>query len=157
MVERFRRYWADTIVHTEKISSGQTFTDILNIHCDLDLECSNPIFSTGHRLMMLYYQNKVGCKPTSSLEDTTEIVIVCLYKPSLWPWHWTQWTNFSPWPWQAWHPVSLFLLGTHIIEIIVGRFAPGLGPLPSTKCSEYKRLHFDVSFHAAIFILCQHC
>ena len=33
---------------TEKISSGQTFTDILNLRCDLDLERSNPIFPTGH-------------------------------------------------------------------------------------------------------------
>ena len=28
----------------DKISSGQTFTDILNLPCDLDLEHSNPIF-----------------------------------------------------------------------------------------------------------------
>ena len=28
----------------QKISSGQTFTDILNLCCDLDLEYSNPIF-----------------------------------------------------------------------------------------------------------------
>ena len=27
------------------------------------------------QLMMLYYQTKFGCKPTSSLEDKTEIVI----------------------------------------------------------------------------------
>ena len=32
------------IEHMEKISSGQTFTDILNLFCDLDRECSNPIF-----------------------------------------------------------------------------------------------------------------
>ena len=32
------------IGHTEKISSAQTFTDILNVGCDLDLERSNPIF-----------------------------------------------------------------------------------------------------------------
>ena len=44
MVDGFRRCWADTIGHSEKISSGQTLTDILNFHCDLDLECSNPIF-----------------------------------------------------------------------------------------------------------------
>ena len=30
---------------SEDISSGQTFTDILNLCCDLDLECSNPVFS----------------------------------------------------------------------------------------------------------------
>ena len=46
---------------------------------------------------MLYYQTKFGCKPTSSLEDTAEIVISWLYKPSLWPWHSTKWTNFSAW------------------------------------------------------------
>ena len=33
----------DTIRYTEKIS-GQTFTDIFNLCCDLDLEWSNPIF-----------------------------------------------------------------------------------------------------------------
>ena len=44
---------------------------------------------------MLYYQIKFGCKRTSSLEDTTEIVIFRLYEPSLLPWHWIQWTNFS--------------------------------------------------------------
>ena len=29
----------------QKITSGQTFTDVLNHCCDLDLECSNPFFS----------------------------------------------------------------------------------------------------------------
>ena len=28
----------------QKISSGQTFTDILNLRCELDLKHSNPIF-----------------------------------------------------------------------------------------------------------------
>ena len=28
----------------QKLLSGQTFTDILNLHRDLDLECSHPIF-----------------------------------------------------------------------------------------------------------------
>ena len=28
----------------QKISSGQAFTNIINLHCDLDLECSNPMF-----------------------------------------------------------------------------------------------------------------
>ena len=56
-----------------------------------------PFFHKTLRLMMLYYQTKFGCKPTSDLEATTEIVIFWLYKPSLWPWNWTQWTNFSAW------------------------------------------------------------
>ena len=42
--QQFRGYWADMIGHTEKISSGQTFADFLNLYCDLDLKCSNPIF-----------------------------------------------------------------------------------------------------------------
>ena len=49
------------------------------------------------RLMMLYNQTKYGCKRTSSLEDKAEIVIFWLHKPSLWPWHWRQWTNLSAW------------------------------------------------------------
>ena len=34
----------DMIGHTEKTTSGQIFIDILNLRCDLDLECRNPIF-----------------------------------------------------------------------------------------------------------------
>ena len=51
----------------QKISSGQTFTDILNLCCDLDLKRSNPIFTRTLQLMILYYQTMFGCKPTSSL------------------------------------------------------------------------------------------
>ena len=105
MVKQFRRNWADTIGHTEKISSGQTFTAILNLRCNVDLECIIPFFHRTLRLMMLYYQTKFGCKPTSSLENTTEIVIVWIYKPSLWPWHWTQKTNFSAWHSGLWNQV----------------------------------------------------
>ena len=81
----------------QKISSEQTFTISLNLRCDLDLESNNPIFHRTLRLMMLYYQTKFGCKPTSSLEDATEIVMFWWYKPSQWPWHWTQWKTFSTW------------------------------------------------------------
>ena len=82
----------------QKISSGQTFTDILNLSCDLGLNAEVPFLHRSlQRLMLYYYQTKFGCKWTSSLEDTTEIVIFWLYKPLLWPWHWTQWTNFSVW------------------------------------------------------------
>ena len=70
MVEQFRRYWAETVGHMEKTSSGQTFSDILKLRCHLDLECSNPIFfHRTLRLMMSYYQTKFGCKRTNSLED----------------------------------------------------------------------------------------
>ena len=61
----------------------------------LTLNAVIPFFHRTLLLMMLYYQTKYGCKPTSSLEDTTEIVIFWLHKPLLWPWYWTQWTTFS--------------------------------------------------------------
>ena len=77
----------------QKILSRQTFTDILNLRCDLDLERSNPIFPKDTP----DYQTKFGYKPTSSWKDTTEIVIFWLYKPSPWPWLWTQWNIFSAW------------------------------------------------------------
>ena len=44
MIARFRRYCANTVGHRDKISSGQTFTDILNLRCDLDLKRSTSIF-----------------------------------------------------------------------------------------------------------------
>ena len=66
----------------QKISSRKSFSDILNLRCDLDLKRSNPVFHRTLQLMMLYYQTKFGCKSTSSVEDTTEIVIFWLYKSS---------------------------------------------------------------------------
>ena len=74
MVERFRRYWADTIGHPEKISSGQKFTDILNLRCGLDLECSNPLFQQDTPAYDAVLPNPVWLQMTSSLEDITEIV-----------------------------------------------------------------------------------
>ena len=71
-----------------KIPSRQTFTDSLNLHFDL-----NAVIQFFHRrlqLMMLYNQSKSGCKQTSSLEYIIKTVIFWLYKPSLWPWRWTQ-------------------------------------------------------------------
>ena len=85
-----------------------TFTDIFNLRCDLNLKRSKPIFHRTLWLMMLYYQTVFGCKPTSSLEDTTEIVKFWLiYKPSLWPWHKTQWTNFSAWHSGSWCCITI--------------------------------------------------
>ena len=41
----------------------KTFIDILNLHCDLDIECSNPTFFSQKTLwfMMMYHQTKFGC------------------------------------------------------------------------------------------------
>ena len=58
------------------ISSGQIFTDIFNLRCDLDHERSNPFFSRRTLLLiMLYHQTEFGCKRTSSVEDVVDIVI----------------------------------------------------------------------------------
>ena len=49
---------------------GQTFTDVLNLSCNLDLERSNPFLSHRTlRLITLYYETKFGGKLSSSLED----------------------------------------------------------------------------------------
>ena len=109
----------------------------------LTLNTVIPFFHRTLQLMMLYYQTKFGCKPTSSLEgtteivifwyqtkfvckltstleDTTEIVIFWLYKPLLWPWHWTQWINFSAWHFGFWCCITI----------------PGL----ATKCSVVQKI-----------------
>ena len=61
----------------------------------LTLKAVIPFFHRMLWLAMLDYQTKSGSKPTSSSEDTTEIVVFWLYKPLLWPWPWTQRTYFS--------------------------------------------------------------
>ena len=63
------------IRHTEKISLGQTFTDILNLHCELDPQCSNPNFPQDTQACDAVVLNQVWLKRTSNLQDTTEIVI----------------------------------------------------------------------------------
>ena len=70
MAERFRRYWVDTIGHTKKISSRQTFTDILNLRCDLDLECSNPFFPQDTLAYDPVLSNQVWLQTNQSSEDT---------------------------------------------------------------------------------------
>ena len=100
----------------------------------LTLNAVIPFFHRTLRLKMLYYQTKFGCKPTSSLEDTTEIAIFWLYKPSLWPWHWTQWANFT-----AWHP------GLWCCIII-----PGL----ATKCSVVQKISSEQTFTISLNLRC---
>ena len=75
---------------------------------------------------MQYYQTKSGCKWTSSLGDKVEIVIFWLYKPSLWPWHWTQQTNFSAWHFSLWCCIII--------------------PGPVTKCSVVQKISSRQTF-----------
>ena len=84
--------------------------------------------------MILYYQTKSGCKPTSSLADTTEIVIFWLYKPSLWPWRWTQWTTFSAWHSGLWRCITI----------------PGL----ATKCSVVQKILSRQTFTKILNLRC---
>ena len=84
----------------------------------LTLNAVIPFFHSKLWLMMLCYQTKCGCQPTSSLEDTTEIVIFWLYKPLLLRWHWTQWNNFSAWYSGLWCCITLPGLVTKCSDII---------------------------------------
>ena len=59
----------------QKIPFGQTFTNILNLRCDLDLERSNPIFFPQDTPA---YDAKFDRKRTSSLEDMVKIVVTSL-------------------------------------------------------------------------------
>ena len=58
----------------QKLLSIQTFTDILNLQCDLDLVHSKPFFLLK---VTLAYQTKFG-KQNSTLEDIVEIVILLI-------------------------------------------------------------------------------
>ena len=51
-----------------------TNTDIMTLHCDLDLECSNPFFFPGHWLMMMDHDTKIGCHGINSSEGIIERV-----------------------------------------------------------------------------------
>ena len=74
----------------QKILSRQTFIDMLNLHCALDLECSNHFFSTGHPAYNRVLSNQVGFKGASNWEDSknSHILIMKIVK---------QRTNFSTW------------------------------------------------------------
>ena len=59
MVEWFWRYWVDRFEHTENTSSKLTSTDILHLHCDTDLEHSNPILPQDTPAYDAVLSNKV--------------------------------------------------------------------------------------------------
>ena len=71
------------------ILSRQTFMEIFNLHCDLDLQSSNEIlFTRTIQHNMIYHQIKSACKRINSSEGITETVIFWSYKILLWPWPW---------------------------------------------------------------------
>ena len=97
--------------------------------------------------MMLYYQSKFGCKPIRSLEDTTEIAVFWLYKPLLWPWHWTQWTNFSAWHSGLWCCTTIPGLATKCSVI--------LKILSRQTFTNILNLHCDLDLESSITIFQQ--
>ena len=65
----------------EGILSRWTFTGILNIFCDLDLDYNRAIqfFHKTIQLMMVCHQNKFSCKRISSSEDILESNVMTLH------------------------------------------------------------------------------
>ena len=63
----------------QKIPSRQTFTNILNLHCDLDLECSNAIFPWDTPAYDTLLTNQVWLQTINNLEGIVKIVIFWLY------------------------------------------------------------------------------
>ena len=69
----------------------QTFTNILNLCCDLNLEHSNPIFPQGTPAYDGVLSNQVWLQTDKHFRRySKKIVIFWLYKPLLWPWPWRQ-------------------------------------------------------------------
>ena len=48
-----------------EILFGQTFTEVQNLHCDLDLEYSKATFSKTLQLMNMYCQTKLVTKKSA--------------------------------------------------------------------------------------------
>ena len=72
----------------QKISSGQTVTNILNLCCDLDLERSNPIFPQDTQAYDAVQLSQVWLQTDQQSRRYSENSHILIYKPSLWPWHW---------------------------------------------------------------------
>ena len=119
----------------QKISSRQTFTGILNLCCDLDLECSNPNIPQNTLCYNAVLANQVWLQTDQQFRRyTRNSNNFLLYKPSLWPWHWTQWTNFSAWHFGLWCCITI----------------PGL----VTKCSLGQKISSGQTFTDILNVCC---
>ena len=67
----------------QKVSSKQTFTNILNLRCDLDFEHSSPIFPQDTPTYDAVLSNQVWLQMDQQLEDIVKMVIFWLFKPLL--------------------------------------------------------------------------
>ena len=64
-----------------EILSGQKFTEVQNLHCDLDLDYCKATFSQDTPAYEHVLSNKVGRQKISSSEHIIEIVMISLYEP----------------------------------------------------------------------------
>ena len=62
MILRLMMMHHHTKFDQSEILFGQTFTEVQNLHCDLDLEYSKATFSKTLQLMNLYFQTKLVTK-----------------------------------------------------------------------------------------------
>ena len=80
----------------QKTSSGHSIIDILNLHCDFDLQnCNQICFYKTLWLMMMHHWAQFSCQRINNSEGIVERVVFWSYEPSLWPWLWRLQTNFS--------------------------------------------------------------
>ena len=94
-----------------------TVTDILNLRCDL--EHSNPNFSQDTPTYDAVLSNQVWLQTDQQLRRYNRNSHIWLYKLSLWPWHWTQWTNFSAWHSGLWHCITISGLATKCFVVLL--------------------------------------
>ena len=115
-----------------KILSGQAYTDILNLRCDLDLEHNHSFFPPHDTLAYdTILSNQVWLQTDQQFRRYN---ILWLYKLSLWPWHWTQWTNSSVWHFGLWCCKAI----------------PGL----VTKCYVVQKILFEQTFTNNLNLRC---
>ena len=69
----------------QKIASGQTFTDILNLRCDLNLERSDPIFPQDTPAYDAVLSNQVWLQIDQQFRkyNRNSHIFIIIYKPTL--------------------------------------------------------------------------
>ena len=73
----FRIYYLDRHCH-------------FDLYCDLDLDCSNPIFHRTLWLIMLHHHIQLGSKMFCGSDDTIGTNMHWHFECLLWPWPWMQ-------------------------------------------------------------------
>ena len=66
-----------------EILSGQTFTEVQNLHCDLDLEYSKATFHKTLQLMNMHCQTKLVAPPKSAVQNIEIVIFDCMNRNSV--------------------------------------------------------------------------